>query len=180
MAARPEVRVTLREVIPSSLVDDVLAGRFDAGIMFYPGPVRGLETRPIHRERLCLAVHTTHPLAGRARIEAGDLEGEPLIAAPADVAPLLREAIAGYCRSGGFVPTIRLETQLQQTIVSLVAESLGIALIPESIRKLGIANVAFQDLEDAPTIDHVIAWRPNNLNPTLRPFLNASGVDLDQ
>ncbi|MEA2733360.1 MAG: hypothetical protein QOD93_6258 [Acetobacteraceae bacterium] len=179
MAAHPHVRVTLREVIPSSLVDKVLDGRFDAGIMFFPGPVRGLETRAIYREKLCLAAHATHQLAGRVRINARDLDGEPLIAAPADVAPMLREAIVGYCRSGGFVPTVRLETQLQQTIVSLVGENLGIALVPDSMRKLGIANVAFHDLEGAPTIEHVIAWRLGNLNPALWPFLTAAGVALE-
>jgi DNA-binding transcriptional LysR family regulator len=179
MAAHPHVHVTLREVIPSSLADDVLTGRFDAGIMFFPGSVRGLETRVIHREKLCLAVHTTHQLAGRGLVNSRHLNGEPLIAAPTDVAPMLREAIAGYFHSGGFVPTVRLETQLQQTIVSLVAENLGIALVPESMRKLGIENVAFRDLEDAPIIEHVIAWRPGNLNPTLWPFLTAAGVALE-
>lgn len=176
MAAYPKVHVRLREVIPSSLADDVLAGRFDAGIMFYPGSIRGLETRAIHHEKLCLAVHHTHHLSGRDLVCARHLSGEPFIAAPTEVAPLLREAITEYCRSGGFVPTVRLETQLQQTIVSLVAENLGIALVPELMRKLGIADVAFRDLEDAPTIEHVIAWRPSNLNPVLWPFLAVAGV----
>lgn len=176
MAAYPQVRLTLREVLPNSLVDDVLGGQFDAGIMFFPGPVRGLETRGIHREKLCLAVHPSHRLAGEPLVGAGDLAGEPLIATPAEVAPMLREAIAAYCRAGGFIPTIRLETQLQQTIVTLVAERLGIALVPESLRKLGLANVTFRELEDAPDVEHVIAWRPGNLNPTLGPFLEAAGV----
>jgi len=179
MAAYPQVHVRLREVIPSSLTEDVLTGRFDAGIMFYPGPVRGLETRAIHSEKLCLAVHPTHQLADRDLVCARSLDGEPLIAAPTEVAPMLREVIAAYCRSGGFVLTVRLETQLQQTIVSLVAENLGIALVPESMRKLGIADVAFRDLKGAPTIEHVIAWRPGNLNPTLWPFLASAGVALE-
>jgi DNA-binding transcriptional LysR family regulator len=89
---------------------------------------------------------------------------------------MLREAIAGYCRTAGFLPTVRLEAQLQQTIVSLVAEDLGIALVPESLRKLGIANVVFRDLEDAPAVEHVVVWRPGNLNPALRPFLAMAGV----
>jgi DNA-binding transcriptional LysR family regulator len=74
------------------------------------------------------------------------------------------------------VPAVRLEAQLQQTIVSLVAEHLGIALVPESMRKLGIADVVFRDLKDAPIIEHVIAWRPGNLNPALWPFLVAASV----
>ncbi len=176
MASHPEVRVELREVIPGSLVDAVLTGRFDAGIMFSPGPIRGLEMRPVHREQLCLAVHAGHPLANRALVCAGDLRGEPLIAAPSEVAPTLREAIAGYCRSGGLEPTIKLEAQLQQTIVTLVAEGLGIALVPECLAKQGIADVTFRALANAPTIEHVIAWRPGNLNPALPPFLAEAGA----
>jgi DNA-binding transcriptional LysR family regulator len=171
MAKHPGVRVELREVVPATLADAVLAGRFDAAIMFDPGPIRGLETRTIYRERLCLAVHSSHPLADHSVIRAKQLSGEPLIATPTDVAPMLREAIVGYCRSGGFEPTFRLEVALQQTIVNLVAENLGIALVPQSMGQLGIANLVHRKLEKAPTIEHVVAWRPGNLNPALQPFL---------
>jgi DNA-binding transcriptional LysR family regulator len=176
MAAYPGVEVKLREVIPTSLADDVLAGRFDAGIMFAPNPIRGLETRAIYRETLCLAVHPSHELAGRETVGPADLDGQKLIATPMDVAPTLREAIAEYCRPAGVSPSIRLETQLQQTIVSLVAENLGVAMVPDSMRKLGVADVVFRDLAAAPAIEHVIAWRPNNLNPALGPFLAIAGV----
>lgn len=176
MAAYPDVDVKLREVIPTSLIDDVLAGRFDAGIMFYPGPIRGLDTHIVYSERLCLAVHSSHALASREAVGAADLDGLPLIVTPKDVAPTLRDAIASYCRSTGASPVIRLETQLQQTIVSLVAENLGVALVPESMRKLGIADVVFRSLENAPVIDNVVAWRSGNLNPALRNFLDTVGV----
>ncbi|MFH0296447.1 LysR substrate-binding domain-containing protein [Bradyrhizobium sp. 31Argb] len=171
MANHPGVRVELREVVPATLVDAVLAGQFDAAIMFNPGPIRGLETQTIYRERLCLAVHVSHPLADHEVVRAKQLNGEPLIAVPTDVAPKLREAIAAYCRSGGFEPTFRLEVALQQTIVNLVAENLGIALVPQSMGQFGIANLVHRKLEKAPTIEHVVAWRPSNLNPALQPFL---------
>lgn len=176
MAGRPEVRVELREMVPDLLPDAVLAGRFDAGILFDPGPVRGLATHRIHRERLCLALHPGHRLAGQAVVGAAQLAGEPMIVAPSDAAPVLRDAIVAYCRAGGVEPAFRLEAQLQQTIVSLVAEDLGIALVPESMSRIGLADVAFRDLAEAPTIAHVVAWRPANLNPTLRPFLAEAGV----
>ncbi|WP_246688006.1 LysR family transcriptional regulator [Methylobacterium sp. WL120] len=176
MASHPQVQVELREVVPNALADAVLTGRFDAAIMFNPGPVRGLDAHAIFREPLCLAVHARHPLAGREGIQAHDLVDERLIAAPADVAPTLREAVVGFCRSGGFEPTVCLEAQLQQTIVSLVAEGLGIALVPQSLRKMGVADVVFRDLQEAPTIEHVVVWRPGNLNPALRPFLSEAGI----
>lgn len=177
MTAYPQVRLELREALPSILAEEVLKGRHDAGIMFDLGPIRGLETRVIHREPMCLAAHRSHPLASRDAVRAEDLQGEPLIAASPEAGPTLRDALLRFCRSGGFEPAIRLEAQLQQTIVSLVAEGLGVALVPQSMRRLGVADVVFRDLADAPVVAHALAWRPGNLNPTLRPFLREAGVE---
>jgi DNA-binding transcriptional LysR family regulator len=58
----------------------------------------------------------------------------------------------------------------------LVAEGLGIALVPESMKKLGLAGVEFRPLEKAPEIAHVIAWREGNLNPSLPVFLREAGI----
>src|SRR5690606_33485823 len=124
LASFPHVKLQLMEAIPSALPDGILGGRFDAGIMFPIGRIRGLDFRAIHSERLCLAVPAGHRLAGMARIKPRSFQGEALIAAPEDVSPPLREAIEGWFRAAGIAPVIRLETQLQQTIVSLVAEKL--------------------------------------------------------
>ncbi len=171
LAAYPDVDVKLREVVPNVLIEDVLAARFDAGIMFSPGPVRGLETRPIFHEKLCLAVHCGHPLATRKIASAHDLEDQPLIVTSADSAPTARKAVEEYCRSGGYAPSIRLEAQLQNTIVNLVAENLGVALVPDSMRKLAFSGVSFLSLKNAPAIAHALVWRTGNLNPALRNLL---------
>ena len=176
LSAYPGVHLELREVLPGMLADAVLTGRYDAAILFDEGPIRGLRTSIIHREELCLALHADHPLAGAASVSAARLDGEPLIAIPPEASGMLRNAVIGYCRSGGFEPRIRLEAQMQQTIISLVAEGLGLALVPRSMRRLGVAGVVFRDLEGAPTVEHVIAWRPGNLSPALRPFLVEAGV----
>jgi DNA-binding transcriptional LysR family regulator len=172
MAAYPKVDVKLREIAPDNLADDTLSGQFDVALAFAPGPMTGLEIQPIVRERLCLALPQNHPLAKRSSIDAHQLKNEPLIVTPAQATPSLRKAISDYCGEAGFAPTIRLETLFQQTIVSLVAETLGVAIVPESMKRLGIPGVVFRPLKKAPEVDHVVAWRADNLNPTLRPFLN--------
>ncbi len=172
LRAHPGVKLHLREAIPSALPDDILSGRLDAGILFLPRGLKSLQCRVIHHEGLCLAVPVGHRLAKRARVKPTDLKGEGLIAVGEDVAPTLREAIAGWFRTSGGTPTVRLETQLQQTIVTLVAEEVGVALVPESMKKMRVANVAYVPLAQAPKIETVIAWRAGNLNPSLSLFLN--------
>ncbi|MCW1884219.1 LysR substrate-binding domain-containing protein [Luteolibacter flavescens] len=176
LAAHPQVKLHLREMIPSALTDEILTGQCDAGVLFPPKRIKGLEFRVVHAERLCLAIPRGHSLTDAARITPRVLKGEHLIAASEDVSPVLRGAITGWFRTAGIVPAIRLETQLQQTIVSFVAEGLGVALVPESMAKLGVAGVDFRPLERAPKIEHGIAWRPENLNPSLPLFLKASGA----
>lgn len=176
VADYPLVDVKLREVVPASLPEAVLTGQFDAAISFSPGVVRGLASHPVFRENLCLAVHHEHPFAALDHIDGALLLGQALIATPADVAPTLRRAIEDYCLAHGFVASIRLETQLQQTILSLVEENLGIALVPQSMGKYSPINVMFKSLESAPVIEQVILWRADNLNPTLQPFLAIAEV----
>jgi DNA-binding transcriptional LysR family regulator len=174
LEARPQVALSLTEVVPGRLVEDLKAGRFDAGVLFDPGPTPGLILKSVYCERLCLAVPQNHRLAGRAEVSPGDLAGEAMIATAADVAPSLRDVILRYCRAGGLEPAFRLEVQLQQSMVNLVGEGLGAAFAPESMRRTSTAAVAFVDLRDAPTIDHVVAFRPDNPNPALPAFLAAA------
>jgi DNA-binding transcriptional LysR family regulator len=169
--AYPEVALNLREVVSNDLAAQVLAGQIDAAIMFPNVPDKGLVMRTILREPLCVALSRSHPRARARRLKIGQLAGEPFVLASEEVAPSLRAAILDHCRSGGFEPDIRFEVQLQQTVLSLVDEGVGVALVPSSMRKAQLAGVVFRPLVDAPQIEQVLAWSPANRNPCLARFL---------
>ncbi|MEJ2824235.1 LysR family transcriptional regulator [Klebsiella pneumoniae] len=166
----PDLQLTLQEVTPGALVSAVLDGDYDVGLVFNPGPARFLESLPLHREKLCLIVNSKHRLGVKKSINASELQSEPLIATPHAVAPVLRETIDLFLRQQGVAPCYRLETQLQQTIVSLVAEGLGIALVPESVKKLNYEGIEYLELEQSPTIEQVLIWHKDNSNPALALF----------
>jgi DNA-binding transcriptional LysR family regulator len=170
-AAYPEVTLNLREVVSNDLAAQVLAGQIDAAIMFPSVPNRGLEARTIVREPLCVALSRAHPRARARQLKIGQLAGEPFVLASEEVAPTLRATILEHCRSGGFEPDIRFEVQLQQTVLSLVDEGVGVALVPASMRKAQLAGVVFRPLADAPMIEQVLVWSPANRNPCLARFL---------
>ncbi|CAE6734891.1 LysR family transcriptional regulator [Paraburkholderia aspalathi] len=170
-AAFPEVALNLREVVSNDLAAQVLAGQIDAAIMFPGVPDKGITIRTILREPLCVALSRSHPRARARRLKIAQLAGEPFVLASEEVAPSLRTAILEHCRSGGFEPDIRFEVQLQQTVLSLVDEGVGVALVPASMRKAQLAGVVFRPLVDAPLIEQVLAWSPANRNPCLARFL---------
>jgi DNA-binding transcriptional LysR family regulator len=169
--AYPEVALHLREVVSNDLAAQVLAGHIDAAIMFPNVPDKALATRTILSEPLCVALSRSHPRARARRLKIAQLAGEPFVLASEDVAPSLRATILEHCRSGGFAPDIRFEVQLQQTVLSLVDEGVGVALVPSSMRKAQLAGVVFRPLVDAPLIEQVLAWSPANRNPCLARFL---------
>lgn len=170
----PGVKLHLQEATPGSLVDDIVDGRYDVGLVFNPGPVQALGSLTLWREKLCLAVNANHPLATKPTLVPRDLHKEPLIATPYAVAPMLRNAIDRYFQDNHIEAYFRLETQLQQTIVSFVAEALGIAMVPESVQKLTNPNVVYRPLEASPTVEQVLIWREDNKNPALATFLRTA------
>ncbi len=175
IAAHPQVQLRLREALPLALLQGVREGELDAGIGFAPADLHGLTLQPLFEEPLCVALPAAHALARRRQVQVAQLADEALITAPVDVVPTLREAIDACFAREGLRPQIRLEVQLQQSIVSLVGEGLGVALVPASLRRLGVPGVAFVALKDAPRVQQVVFWRVGNLNPALPHLIACVG-----
>lgn len=175
IAAHPQVQLRLREALPLALLQGMREGELDAGIGFAPAELHGLALQPLFEEPLCVALPATHALARRRQVQVAQLADEALITAPADVVPTLREAIDACFAREGLRPQIRLEVQLQQSIVSLVGEGLGVALVPASLRRLGVPGVVFVALKDAPRVQQVVFWRVGNANPALPHLIACVG-----
>ena len=173
--SHPNVSLGLREVVSNDLASQVLAGQIDVAIMFPSASIAPLAMRTVVTEPLCVALSLDHPLAKAADhlspLHVGELAEAPFIMASASVSHTLRETIVGHCQSAGFEPRIRYEVLLQQTVLSLVDEGVGVALVPISMRKAQLGRVVFRDLKDAPMIDQVLVWSPSNANPCLAQFL---------
>jgi DNA-binding transcriptional LysR family regulator len=165
--SRPDIRLILEERIPTDIDEQLIEGRLDAAVTFGLVHAPHLRTQLLARDRLQLIAPADHPLALRERVGPHDLQGERLIAAPASVAPTLRSAIGIYCATGGTVPDFAFEPRLQHTIIRLVAEGLGIGLIPQSLcTDLG-DGVISRPLEDAPEFDVVLCAPVAAKNPAV-------------
>lgn len=170
-AARPDVRLSLTEITPMEIENALLTGALDAAITFSGRDLPQIAVEPVFTDRLCLAVAPGHPLSARDLIVPGDLAGQPLIAAPAHIAPALWNAIQDYCVSGGVEPVYRFEPQLQHTILRLVAADLGVALVPESLRP-GMTDLVFRPLQAAPGLPVVLKTLRTGQNPAVQPLLD--------
>ncbi len=172
--SHPYVFLRLSEAVPQSLQEALEQGRADVGISFPLHVTGALRYQPLYREPLCAVLPHDHALAGRSCISAGDLTGEQFVTFPRETAPALHEVVMACCREYGFQPNIRLETHLQQTIVNLVAEGLGVSLVPDSMRRMQLSGAVFRSLEHSPMIEQGIYWNEHNANPCREGFMTCA------
>jgi len=166
----PDVDVKLTEIVPNVQADMVRTSAIDIGVMYRPEDCRGLETVTIFREPLVAVLSRNHPLAKRRSLAITDLATEAFLIIPREVAPVYYDLTINFCLSRGFKPRIRLETNLQQTIVNLAGEGLGVAMVPNSMRNMRLSTAVFIPLQDAPMLEVAVIWNRDNLNPCVNTF----------
>ncbi|WP_204353005.1 LysR family transcriptional regulator [Salinicola peritrichatus] len=169
--AYPDDTLMLDETLPRDLQQALMNGEADVGVSFPLLVGSSLQYRPLYREPLCAVLPCDHPRGRDARIAVASLAEEAFVTFPEATAPALYEAVMSCCRRARFEPRIRLQTHLQQTIVNLVAEGLGVALVPGSMRRIRLPGAVFLPLDESPVIEQGIYWHPRNTNPALAALL---------
>ncbi len=177
-AAYARVDMKLAETLPNLLAEAVRAGQTDVGIMYRPEDLTGLDTATVFREEMVAVIPRTHALAKVRVLDAAQLAEESFVSIPREIAPLVYDLIVTHCRRAGFSPHIRLETNLQQTIINLVGEGLGVAMVPMSMSSASASgNAVFKPLRNAPVAEVALLWSRDNHNPCVATFVeNARSV----
>ena len=99
------------------------------------------------------------------------LAGEPLALVSRQVSPDYHERILGACAAVGWVPDTVHELQHWLSVVSLVAQGLGVALVPQALRQSAIAGAVFLPLQgEAPHYDTWCLWKADTGRPALEAF----------
>ncbi|ABL80531.1 MULTISPECIES: LysR family transcriptional regulator [unclassified Nocardioides] len=168
--ALPDVDLQLRgESLSPRLLAGLADHTFDLALL-RPDPLGGdgLVVRTLRAEPLVAVVPTGHPLAGQRRIDLAELAGESFVVHPSAHRSSIHERVLQACADAGFVPTSLLEVAETATMVVFVAAGLGVALVPEPVRSLGLEGVSYVGLTDPPTIDLALAGRRDESSPAVR------------
>lgn len=168
----PRIDLHLREMMPSMLKRDLGEGTIDAAINFPDEDVEAFATHSLIREPLDLVLPDTHPLARAKSVAVERLADESFLIVPRHQVAVLHDTIVERCRLAGFTPKVGLEVYLQQTIINFVAEGLGVAFVPASMRRSQIRGATFKHIVDPPMVEQMLFWSPVNKNPCLAGFLS--------
>ena len=134
----PDVHITFTEAEPPESLAALKAGECDLAVAFaYEGTDlgRGEEDldqfviTPLLDDEVRLAVPEGHPVSGQESVALADLSGEPWIAG----CPRCRGHLLQLTNAAGFRPDVAYETEDYVAVMGLVAEGLGVALIPDLI-----------------------------------------------
>ena len=124
----PQLDIRLTVAIAGRSVEEIRAGRVDAGLLTLPVEESDLVTVPVMREELLVVTMPTHPLARKRRIVPEDLSGQPFILFEAGSAT--RRVIDAFFVREHIEPTIVMDTENVEIIKAMIKTGLGISIAP--------------------------------------------------
>ncbi|MBP2473634.1 DNA-binding transcriptional LysR family regulator [Crossiella equi] len=129
--AYPKIALTLREGTTERLLPMVEAGDLDLAVVSTHKraslDIAGAELLPVLDDPLLVALGRGHRLAQRRRVPLAELAEESWIVADT---PEALAALNSTCAPAGFTPHTPLRVAEWQAKLSLVAEGLGVAIVP--------------------------------------------------
>jgi DNA-binding transcriptional LysR family regulator len=177
--SHPQLELTVLEGETDALLDSLAAGALDLALIGtgpYQEPPDGVESLLLSRENVVVAASPRHALYARKSTTLGDLRDEPIVTLTKN--SRLRTTLELACREAGFVPRIVAETSDLRLLLDLVAEDIGVAVLPDSALRPNsrIARIKLSD----PAIKRrlMLVWRKSDLSPAGRAFLRLVEQDL--
>jgi LysR family hca operon transcriptional activator len=166
------VDLSMRSQSSPELVAAVHRQELDAAFVRPDETTRGLALVPLRSERLIVVLFASHRLAQARRMRVEDLAEEPFVTVANKSAPVLDAVIRSYIEQHGISPDTVYEAQNLTMAFSLITSMGAVGLLPQYAEKLLPKSVVGIPLSDeGPTIDLVLAYRPDNPNAQLRSFL---------
>ncbi|NYT74590.1 LysR family transcriptional regulator [Halomonas sp. QX-2] len=147
----PGIEIQLIERNSADQVEAVMQEQLDIGFIHSMPLPEGIESVILSDEPFLCCLPAHHHLAGRRELAVKELANEPIILFGRDLAPHYYDRIIGLFHHADVKPHICHEVSHWLTILALVANAMGVALVPQSLAKAGFSNVSFLPLTDSTT-----------------------------
>jgi DNA-binding transcriptional LysR family regulator len=162
-ARHPEIETQLIECTSARQLQHLSAGRLDLGFVRPPVQASGLRYEFLLYETLMVALPAGHALAARSWIDIHKLAPMNLIVPARQVRPHSYKAVMRAFSLAGEEARVVIEAAERQTMISLVAGGMGLAIVPSWAAKLRVPGVVYRPLRvercpDFPESALGIAW----------------------
>lgn len=168
-ASHPRVEVVVVELNSQDQIDALLQEELDLGLVHTDRLPPALAARPLYTEPFLACLPERHPLAALDVIPLARLSDQPFILFSRKGSPDYHARIVEMCRQHGFFnPRLQHEGRHWLSVVSLVAQGLGVSIVPAAFRQAGVQGAVFRPLAEVIEPSAVFAaWRQDS-PPVLR------------
>lgn len=173
----PKVDLQLNH-FPSKMLKEALEeGELDIAFTQPSGlnRIEEIEIQTVAKDKYCIVMHKNHPLANRKTIKLVDLATEPFIIHNRHDSPIgSYDFIVHLCEQNGLTPRIVSQPRFVDTVPILVESEMGISILPKSFEAVSSPTLRFIEIDglEGHDFELVMAWKKNNLNPSISLFLD--------
>ncbi|WP_127902331.1 LysR family transcriptional regulator [Solirhodobacter olei] len=146
--AYPEIELNLREMNTAQQVNDMMHHKIDVGFVHEVPLPEEIKQHKIETERLVCCLPRGHRLSGRTRIRLSELAGERVIVFSRELSANFYDRIAALLRAAEIEPYPHYHMQHWFTVVALVAQGMGVSLVPKSLATGNFANVTYVEIAE--------------------------------
>jgi DNA-binding transcriptional LysR family regulator len=140
----PSIKLQMFDMSTPSQLTALLEESLDLGMLRLPIASAELETLPLIRERLILAVPESVAYGGRDKLS--NLRDTPFVLISRSASVTFYDHAVSVCRSAAFTPNIVQEANETFTVLNFVRAGLGVSLVQSAAARMNVPGVRFHEL----------------------------------
>lgn len=167
----PRVQMRLHESYTSQVLEGLIDGALDAGLLRDSDPTAGIYREALWTEPYLAVLPKNHPLACRKTMDAHALRDEAFVFYARSAGLLAYDKPLSLCSDDGFQPRVVQEASHWLTILRLVGAGLGVSIAPACVRTIAGGDVVCVPLSGTKARSVVeLAFREDEQRPLVQRF----------
>ena len=178
-AAHERLELVIHELNSQEQVDALVHDELDLGFIHTDRVPAPLRTRHGDAERFVACLPQAHPSAGQRSVRLAQLAEDPFVLFARTASPDYYARIMDMCHAAGFYPRVRHEVRHWLSVVAVVAQGMGVSVVPAPLERSGITGAVFRPLGGVAATarmfqSHVYCvWHPESDHPARDRFLES-------
>ncbi|APU97546.1 LysR family transcriptional regulator [Sphingobacterium siyangense] len=163
---QPDIELSLHELANETQLDLLEKKELDLGFVRLSETPPGLCSLPLHTEHFSLVLPNDHPLLKSPQPSLDAFKNESFILFSKNYSHSYYDLVMSIFSDHKFIPKVTLRTVNALTIFNMVAQGLGVAIVPSSLKNGYHVDVTFLELTTLPQRTTLsLVWNAQNRNP---------------
>ncbi len=168
----PDVDVLLKEMSSADQLSELMRGQIHAGFVNGATTPPQLSSLPLGADEFVVCLPNGHPSAKERKVNLKHLSDDRFVMFSREVSPANHDNVIAIFSRAGIHPQTAHAARQWLTIVAMVANGLGVSLVPKTMAKSRVHGVKFIEIAgqqvEAPAL---LAWNPSYYTPALGSFI---------